>query len=77
MPAEELVRECTRAQREQGDRPSYAEIPRLPNFHMVHFLTIGVNNIAEALRRNAAQVDELLARMGIFKKQLALALAPS
>jgi hypothetical protein len=56
----------------------YAEIPRLPNSRMAHFLrTIGMTNIAEALRRNAAQVDEVLARVGIFKKQLALAMAPS
>ncbi len=29
--------------------------------------TLGVTNIAEALRRNAAQVGELFARLGIFK----------
>jgi hypothetical protein len=30
--------------------------------------TMGVTNIAEALRRNASQVAELFARLGIFKK---------
>jgi hypothetical protein len=30
--------------------------------------TIGVANVAEALRRNASQVGELFARLGIFKQ---------
>ena len=30
--------------------------------------TMGVTNIAESLRRNASQVGELFARLGIFKK---------
>ncbi len=30
--------------------------------------TMGVTNIAEALRRNAPQVAEVFARLGIFKK---------
>ena len=30
--------------------------------------TIGVTNIAESLRRNASQVGELFARLGILKK---------
>ena len=30
--------------------------------------TMGVTNIAEGLRRNASQVRELFARMGIFKQ---------
>jgi predicted transposase YbfD/YdcC len=30
--------------------------------------TMGVTNIAEALRRNASQVGELFARLGIFKQ---------
>ncbi len=30
--------------------------------------TVGVTNIAESLRRNASQVSELFARLGIFKK---------
>jgi hypothetical protein len=30
--------------------------------------SIGVSNIAEALRRNASQVGELFARLGIFKQ---------
>ena len=32
------------------------------------FRTIGVTNIAESLRRNASQVGELFAKLGIFKK---------
>ena len=34
--------------------------------------TMGVTNIAEALRRNASQVGQLFARLGIFKLRLAL-----
>jgi hypothetical protein len=30
--------------------------------------TIGVSNVAEALRRNASQVGELFAKLGIFKQ---------
>jgi hypothetical protein len=30
--------------------------------------TMGVTNIAESLRRDASQVGELFARLGIFKK---------
>jgi hypothetical protein len=30
--------------------------------------TIGVANVAEALRRNASHVGELFARLGIFKQ---------
>ena len=37
--------------------------------------TMGVTNIAEALRRNASQVGVLFTRLGIFKQELTLGCA--